>query len=167
MHSNIRNVPPTADVFMNRAQLTDPEKVRTYDEAVVLVGNEKTLKGSEQLWHVVKKINPKCLKDMPSIYNWRHGLNKALRTTNPYLPAQVLFPAKPVKGSLDRPDEWRAVQPHQVPGTVLPADCGVRRSLDVQPSESELPGDELSQEKPARHGRERCRGARRRAFESS
>jgi hypothetical protein len=100
MRSNIRNVPPTADVFMKRSQLTDPEKTRTYDEALVLVGNEKTLKGSEQLWHVVKKINPKCLKDMPSIYNWRQGLSKALRTTNPYVPAQMLYPEKPVKDPL-------------------------------------------------------------------
>lgn len=100
MHSNIRNVPPTADVFMKQAQLTDPEKTRTYDEAVVLVGNEKTLKGSEQLWHVVKKIKPKCLQDMPQIYAWRQGLSKALRTTNPYVPAQMLYPNKPVKDPL-------------------------------------------------------------------
>ena len=32
-------------------QLAFPEKVRSYDEAVVLVGNEKTLADQEKLWH--------------------------------------------------------------------------------------------------------------------
>ena len=43
MHSNIRNIPPTAPAVQQRADVGLPEKVRTYDEAAVLVGNEKTL----------------------------------------------------------------------------------------------------------------------------
>ena len=31
---------------------------------------------------------------MPSLFKWREGLSRALRTTNPYVPAQNLFPAK-------------------------------------------------------------------------
>ena len=90
--SNIRNVPPTAPAGVDRARLADPERVRSYDEAAVLVGNEKTLKGSEALLHKVKKIKPKCLDNMPTMYIWQTGLSKAIRTTNPYVPAQNLFP---------------------------------------------------------------------------
>ena len=94
MRSNIRNVPPTAIGAVRKPTLTEPEKSRTHDEAVVLVGNEKTLKDSEVLLHKVKKIKPKCLNGMNSIYHWRQGLGTALRTTNPYVPAQELFPSK-------------------------------------------------------------------------
>jgi hypothetical protein len=95
MRSNIRDVPPTAHQAMRKPTLTEPEKSRTHDEAVVLVGNEKTLKDSEILCHKVKKIRPKCLNQMHSIYTWRgNSLGTALRTTNPYVPAQELFPGK-------------------------------------------------------------------------
>ncbi|MBV8558058.1 MAG: hypothetical protein JO116_21175 [Planctomycetaceae bacterium] len=93
-NSNIRNVPPTAPAFQQRADVGLPEKVRTYDEAAVLVGNEKSLADQERLWREVKKIKPKCLDGMPSLFKWREGLGRALRTTNPYVPAQNLFPAK-------------------------------------------------------------------------
>jgi hypothetical protein len=71
-----------------------PEKIRTFDEAAVLVGNEKTTADSEKLWREVKKIKPKCLEGMSSPFPWRQGLSTALRTTNPYVPAQLLFPRK-------------------------------------------------------------------------
>jgi hypothetical protein len=70
-----------------------PEKVRTFDEAAVLVGNEKTLKDSEKLWHQVRKIKPECLKKMSTPFLWREGLEKSYRTTNPYVAAQNLFPS--------------------------------------------------------------------------
>ncbi len=69
-----------------------PEKIRTFDEAAVLVGNEKTLADSEKLLHKVRKLNPKCLEGMPKMFPWRTGLCYAVRTTNPYAPAQTLFP---------------------------------------------------------------------------
>lgn len=91
-NSNIRNIPPTAPAGVDRARLADPERVRSFDEAAVLVGNEKTLKGSEVLLHKVKKIKPKCIDNLPKLYIWQEGLSKAIRTTNPYIPAQNLFP---------------------------------------------------------------------------
>jgi hypothetical protein len=94
MRSNIRNIPPTAVRMQQQAEVGLPEKVRTYDEAVVLVGDEKTLHASEVLLHKVKCIKPKCLNGNPSIFHWREGLNTAMRTTNPYVPAQDLFPRK-------------------------------------------------------------------------
>jgi hypothetical protein len=95
MRSNIRNVPPTAINEVRKPYIAEPERSRTHDEAVVLVGNEKTLKDSEVLLHKVKKIRPKCLNQMHSIYQWRQGsLHTALRTTNPFVPAQELFPRK-------------------------------------------------------------------------
>jgi hypothetical protein len=94
MRSNIRDVPPTALRQQQQPHVTDPEKTRTYDEAAVLVGDEKTLHGSEVLLHKVEKIKPKCLNGMPSIFKWRVGLTTAMRTTNPFVPAQDLYPQK-------------------------------------------------------------------------
>jgi hypothetical protein len=94
MRSMIRNVPPTAAAYQSKPQLTAPEKVRNYDEAAVLVGNEKSLDASEKLLHKVRKIKPKCLNEIPSMFHWRQGLATALRTTNPYVGTQDLFPGK-------------------------------------------------------------------------
>lgn len=92
--SNIRGVPPTADPDVNQANIKVPERFRTYDEAAVLVGNEKTEKDSVALLHKVKKIKPDCLQNMPKVFAWRNNLSTALRTTNPYVPAQKLYPHK-------------------------------------------------------------------------
>jgi hypothetical protein len=92
--SNIRGVPPTADPAVVQANVAVPEKYRTYDEAAVLVGNEKTERDSVALLHKVKKIKPDCLNAMPSLFKWREGLGTAIRTTNPYVPAQYLYPRK-------------------------------------------------------------------------
>lgn len=96
MHSNLRNIPPTAPDYVRQAEMSLPEKVRVYDEAAVLVGNCKTLDESEALWKKVKHIHPKCLENVPSIWPWRkgEGLSRAIRCPNPYLPAQVLYPHK-------------------------------------------------------------------------
>jgi hypothetical protein len=91
---NIRGIPPQADPRVVQANVKMPEKVRTFDEAAVLVGNEKTMKDCEALHHKVKKIKPKCLAGMSSIFPWRDGLVKAIRTTNPYISAQDLYPHK-------------------------------------------------------------------------
>jgi hypothetical protein len=90
--SMIRGVPPTARSEVLAADIGMPEKIRTFDEAAVLVGNEKTLADSEKLLHRVRKINPKCLDGMPKMFPWRTGLCYAIRTTNPYTPAQTLYP---------------------------------------------------------------------------
>jgi hypothetical protein len=119
-NSNIRNIPPTAPPGVDRAQLGDPERVRTYDEAAVLVGNEKTVKGQEVLWHKVKKIRPKCLDGMPKLYLWREGLNKATRTQNPYVPAQNIFP-----GNKDTFVERMNQGPHTI------YNCPARYTLQV------------------------------------
>ncbi|MDE2506898.1 MAG: hypothetical protein KGM43_06785 [Planctomycetota bacterium] len=96
--SNIREVPPTAREFMNRPNVGLPEKYRTFDEATVLVGDEKTEADADRLLKRVKKIHPLCLKSMPSIYHWRQGdglKTGSFRTTNPFIPTQYLFPRKP------------------------------------------------------------------------
>ncbi len=96
MHSLIRNVPPTAPSFVKQPHLTEPEKVRSYDEAMVLVGDEKTLEGSLALLHRVQKIHPNCLNEIASPFGWRkgQGLGMATRTTNPYVPTQTLYPGR-------------------------------------------------------------------------
>lgn len=93
--SNIRKVPPQADLDVQQASTGTPEKYRTYDEAAVLVGDEKTQDGAAKLLHQVKKLHPKCLNNVSSFFPWREGLGKALRTTNPYVAAQDLYPRKP------------------------------------------------------------------------
>lgn len=92
--SNIRNIPPQADPQVARASVNVPEKYRTYDEAAVLVGDEKTQEAAVKLHHKVKKIKPKCLNEVSSIFPWREGLSKAIRTTNPYAASQDLYPHK-------------------------------------------------------------------------
>jgi len=90
----VRGIPPQADPSVMQANLKMPEKVRTYDEAAVLVGDAKTMKDCEKLHHQVKKIKPRCLEGMSSIFPWKDGLSKSTRTTNPYVAAQDLFPRK-------------------------------------------------------------------------
>ena len=90
--SMIRGTPPTAPSEVMSPEVKQPEKIRTVDEAAVLVGNEKTLAGQEKLWHDVKKLQPACLEKFSSPFPWRKGLASALRTTNPYVPAQNLYP---------------------------------------------------------------------------
>ncbi|MHB1560348.1 MAG: hypothetical protein ACYC61_23095 [Isosphaeraceae bacterium] len=95
MKSNIRGVPVQAPSMTTRAAIKQPEQIRIHDEAAVLVGDEKTLQASELLLHKVKKIKPKCLDGMPKLWAWREGLSHAIRTTNPYVPAQWLYPRAP------------------------------------------------------------------------
>jgi hypothetical protein len=90
--SLIRGTPPTAPAGMMAPDLKMPEKIRTMDEAVVLVGNERTLAGSEHLLKQVRRIKPKCLEGMSSPFPWRTALCYAYRTTNPYAPAHTLYP---------------------------------------------------------------------------
>ena len=92
--SNIRNVPPLAPEGIRQANLSDPERVRSYDEAAVLVGDCKSLDESEALWLRVKKLKPKCLNEIPTIFGWRTGLSTAIRTTNPYVPTQNIYPGR-------------------------------------------------------------------------
>jgi hypothetical protein len=93
MKSYIRGTPVQAPSETTKSAIKQPEQIRIHDEAAVLVGNEKTLEGSEHLLKEVKKLHPKCLDGMPKLWPWRGaGLSRAIRTTNPYVPAQWLFP---------------------------------------------------------------------------
>ncbi|MGE3818610.1 MAG: hypothetical protein AB7I30_04195 [Isosphaeraceae bacterium] len=92
--SNMRGIPPTAPPHLRRAELSEPEKFRTHDEAAVLVGNEKSLADSEKLLKKVRAIKPDCIEQMPKIFGWREGLKSASRTTNPFVPTQNLFPGR-------------------------------------------------------------------------
>lgn len=92
--SNIRGVPPQAPTFASRDDVGVPEIYRTLDEAAVLVGNEKTIKDSNVLMHKVKKIHPVCIDGVRQMWDWRtgKGLTRAIMTTNPFVPAENLFP---------------------------------------------------------------------------
>jgi hypothetical protein len=92
--SRIRGLPPTSDPQVAQASTAVPEKYRTFDEAAVLVGDCKTEKESLELLHKVKKIKPDCLNEMAKIFTWREGLSHAIRTANPYVAAQHLYPKK-------------------------------------------------------------------------
>jgi hypothetical protein len=99
MKSYIRGTPIHAPSVTTKSAIKQPEQIRIHDEAAVLVGNEKTLQGSEELLHQIKKLRPKCLSvgGIPELWKWREGggLARAIRTTNPYVPAQWLFPRAP------------------------------------------------------------------------
>jgi hypothetical protein len=96
MRSYIRGTPVQTPSETMRSVIKQPEKIRTEDEAAVLVGDEKTEQGTEYLLKVVRKIHPKCMQEIPQLYPWRTAsLARALRTTNPYVPAQWLYPRAP------------------------------------------------------------------------
>jgi hypothetical protein len=120
-HSLIRDIPPTAPTAQNRPHVGLPEKYRTYDEAIVLIGNEKTVKDRDVLLHKVKKIRPQCLNGLPKLYPWREGLDKATGTTNPFVPAQDLYSA-PRRNKL-------IVQMNEGPRSVM--NCPGRYSLQI------------------------------------
>jgi hypothetical protein len=90
--SRIQNAAQPA--AMNRAPTAPPENVRRYDEAIVLVGNARSIGERDKLCQRVKKIKPKCLEQMPKIWAKREGLSNAMGTTNPFSSAQSLFPSK-------------------------------------------------------------------------
>ncbi len=94
--SNIRGVPPQSAAFATRDDITVPEIYRTLDDAAVLVGDEKSVKDSNVLLKKIKGIHPVCIDGMPQIWHWRkgQGLTRAIMTTNPFVPAESLFPAQ-------------------------------------------------------------------------
>ncbi len=95
--SMIRGVPPQAPAFAMKDDVGLPELIRTLDEAAVLVGDEKTTKDAFDLMHKVKKLHPVCIDGNPQVLPWRRGqgLNRATQTTNPFVPAEELFPNQP------------------------------------------------------------------------
>ena len=92
--SNIRGVPPQSAIFATRDDVGVPEIYRTLDEAAVLVGDEKTIKDSNTLMHKVKKLHPATVDGLQQMWHWRkgQGLTRAIMTTNPFVPAEQLFP---------------------------------------------------------------------------
>lgn len=92
--SNIRGVQPTATADIANAELDPPAQYRVYDEAAVLVGNCPTIDEAEDLLHRVKKLHPKTLDALPTIWGHRKGkgLKWAMVTQNPLIPAQALYP---------------------------------------------------------------------------
>ncbi len=100
-HSNIRNVPPTAPGYIQSGETVQgPERVRSYDEAAVLVGDCQTIDESEDLLHTVKKLDSEVLDGTPSLWNWkwRKDLHRAMLTTNPLRGSEELYPVKDVDG---------------------------------------------------------------------
>ncbi len=95
--SMIRGVPPQAPAFAMKDDVGLPEAIRAMDEAAVLVGDEKTTQDAFKLMHQVKKIHPVCIDGMPQMMHWRkgQGLSRATQTTNPFIPAEELFPNQP------------------------------------------------------------------------
>jgi hypothetical protein len=95
--SLVRGVPPQTPAFAQRDDVGLPELLRTMDEAAVLVGDEKTTKDAFDLMHKVKKLHPVCIDGMPQPFHWRkgQGLSRATQTTNPFVPAEELFPRQP------------------------------------------------------------------------
>src|SRR5690606_36634722 len=93
-NSNIRGIPPTAERAINQAYIGPPESERIIDEAAVHVGNCPTIDYADALRYQVKKLKPRTLADHHSIFPWRNGkgLDRAIITTNPLLPAQDLYP---------------------------------------------------------------------------
>ena len=76
----------------------------------------------------MKKLSPRCLDGVSSPFPWRTGLSSALRTTNPYWPAQNLYPK-----TRDRlmVQIIRAAEHRQLSRALQPADRGVLGADDI------------------------------------
>ncbi len=150
--SLIRGTPPTVPSNVMAPDVKMPEKIRTFDEAAVLVGNEKTMADSEKLWREVKKIKPKCLKGMSSPFLWRQGLSSALRTTNPYVPAQLLYPAYQDRLMVQMNSGLRSIV--NCPGhySLQIAEFSGRSDVSVEPAMQPARHFAQSEGKPAPHG---------------
>ena len=90
---NIRNVPPTANPFVRCSELAEPDASarmtkRPSSSAIARPSM------NPRLWKEVKKLKPQCLEEIPSIFGWRKGLSTATRTTNPFVPAQYIYPGR-------------------------------------------------------------------------
>jgi hypothetical protein len=135
MKSYIRGTPVQAPSVTTKSAIKQPEQIRIHDEAAVLVGNEKTLQGSEELLHQIKKLKPKCLGagGIPELFKWREGggLHRAIRTTNPYVPAQWLYPKAPDRLMLQMNSGLRSIA--NCPGhfTIQVASFSGRSGYDV------------------------------------
>jgi hypothetical protein len=114
--SNIRNVQPTASPAVPNAEISAPEKYRIFDEAAVLVGHAATVDDGEKLLRQVKKIRPKSVDALPSIWGHRkgQGLYRAMLTQNPLQAAQNLYPGQNPKfaGAGAPPQNGQAVDPY-------------------------------------------------------
>jgi hypothetical protein len=95
--SNIRGVPPMTAPFVTKDDVNLPELLRTLDEAAVMVGDLKTTKDAFDLMHQIKKLHPVSIDGQPEPFHWRkgQGLSRAMTTTNPFVPAEDLFPKPP------------------------------------------------------------------------
>jgi hypothetical protein len=95
--SNIFGQPPTTHPADRTGHLAPPESLRSFDEAAVLVGDCKTMDEASKLRHHIKSIRPDCLEKVPSLFGYRKpSLAKSILTINPLVPAQYLYPGRPV-----------------------------------------------------------------------
>ncbi len=113
MKSYIRGTPVQAPSETTRSAIKQPEQVRIHDEAAVLVGNEKTLQGSEILLHKVKKLHPKCLDGMPRSWIWREGPSHALPNDESLCAGAMALSQG--AGPPGRPDELGPAEHRQLP----------------------------------------------------
>ena len=83
----VRGVPPAGIAQAMGPDGKMSEKIRTFDEAAVLVGDEKRLEDQLELWREVKRIQPKCLEQLVAVFPWRKGL-----VSPPCEPQTLSFP---------------------------------------------------------------------------
>ena len=155
--SMIRGVPPTVPSEVKVPDIKYARENSNHRRSVVLVGNEKTLADSEKLWRKVKKLKPKCMDGMSSPYRWRTGLSSALRTTNPYVPAQLLYPRPNDKLVIRMNSGLRSIA--NCPGSLQSPGRRFLRAVDVpvrRPGAAVLPASR-PEEQPAAQGSRRRR----------
>ena len=90
--SLIRGTPPTVPSEVMAPTSRCPRRFEPSTKPPSWSAMKRRWRTQEKLWQQVKKIKPKCLEEMSSPFPWRDGTEPVLRTTNPYVPAQFLFP---------------------------------------------------------------------------
>ena len=125
----------------------------------MLVGNEKTTKDAFDLMHKIKKLHPVCIDGVPQMWHVRKGkgLSRAITTTNPFVPAEELFPRVPdvmVATMNDGPHNIR-----YCPGSLYPPDRRLRGTDLVRDRQGLAIQQRAGLQEPAGHGPRRCRTA--------
>ncbi len=127
--SLMRGTPPTVPSEVMAPDIKMPEKIRTFDEAAVLVGNEKTLAAQEKLWRDVKKTQAKVPRERVLSILVADGFELGAAHDQSLYSGAAPVPTgeRPARGS----DEFWPQEHRQLPRQIQSPGCRILRSVVV------------------------------------
>ena len=149
--SMIRGIPPTVPSDVMEPNVKMPEKIRTYDEAAVLVGNEKTMADQEKLWRAGQEDQAQVPRGNALAISLAEGTEHGTPHDQSLCASSAPLPED--QRPAGHPDEFGAPQHRQLSRPVQPSGRRVLGTVDVpvQPSPTSDSGASESE------GRAHCR----------